>query len=124
MAERDEVAKADQIVDLLLKGNPKIHQVVADARMFDGLREQPGWQRLYSMVVAKQDKWMQDISKRLMGPKKRWPDSDEIAYHQGFFQGALFVLAHPEYAEKNLERSARLAWNLYGDDNDQQEAIL
>lgn len=52
---------------------------------------------------------MQSILKRLMGPQKNWPSTEEIAYHKGFYEGAIFVLAHPEHAEQNLEKAARIA---------------
>lgn len=117
-----ETERAQRIADRLLKTNPKVAQVVADARLFDSLRSDPGWQRLFEHVKAKQGKWMQSILDRMMGPKKRWPEPEEIAYHQGFFQGAVFVLAHPEHAEANLERAARIAWAMsYEEDTDQPE---
>lgn len=121
MSEETDVERADRIVERLLKEKPGIHQVVADARMFSDLRESPGWQRLFTMVQAKKGRWMEQISVRLMGPKKSWPEPDEIAYYQGFYQGAIFVLSHPEHAEKNLEKAARLAWSLYGGDDSETE---
>lgn len=116
-----EVERANRISDHLLRTNPKIAQVAADARLFDSLRTSPGWQRLYEHVQAKQGKWMQSILSRLMGPKKRWPEPEEIAYHQGFYQGAIFVLAHPEHAEANLERAARVAWAMTYEDDQPEE---
>ena len=100
--------------------DPKMQQVIADARLFDGLRENPGWRRLFEMVSAKKVKWMDSITKRLMGPKSQWPEADEIAYHRGFYEGAFFVLVHPEVAEQNLEKAARVAWRLYGDDDTEE----
>lgn len=101
--------------------DPKMQQVIADARLYDALRENPGWRRLYEMVTAKKGRWMDSITKRLMGPKNRWPEADEIAYHRGFYEGAFFVLVHPEVAEDNLERAARVAWRLYGEDDQEVE---
>ena len=116
----NEVERANRIAERVLK-NPKNAQVVADARLFDSLRNDPGWQRLFEMVSAKKDKWMQDVLDRFMGQKKRWPDPTEIAYHKGFYEGALFVLAHPEHAEANLERVARVAWSMsYEEDNPEE----
>ena len=88
----------------------KIQRIVKDARLFDSLRENEAWKRLYQMTKAKHDKWMAAIARRFMGPQSGWPSSEEIAYYQGFYQGAMFVLEHPEHAEASLERAATLAW--------------
>lgn len=122
MSDITDVQRADMIVERLAK-DPRVQQIVADARMFDHLRSEPGWQRLFSMVQAKKGKWMESISTRLMGPKKQWPQPDEIAYYQGFYQGAVFVLAHPEYAEANLERAAQVAWAMSFDDADDEDTF-
>ncbi len=120
MTELSETQRANKIVDKLAR-DPRVQQIVADAHLFDSLRSEPGWQRLFSMVQAKQNKFMESISKRLMGPRKNWPEPEEIAYHQGFYQGAIFVLAHPEYAEKNLERAATVAWAMTLEDESTEE---
>lgn len=101
----------DRIVNELLK-DPKVAKIVADAQLFDGLRESPAWRRLYDIVQARKKTWMNDMSRRFMGPEKFWPSPQEIAFMQGFYKGADFVLAHPEHAEKNLERAASIAWTL------------
>lgn len=116
-----EVERANRIADRLVKTNPKVAQIVADARLFDRLRSDPGWQRLYEHVQAKQGRWMQTVLKRLMGPKKHWPEPEEIAYYQGFYQGAIFVLAHPEHAEANLERAASVAWAMAYEEDQAEE---
>jgi hypothetical protein len=100
--------------------DPKIQQVIADARLYDTLRENPAWRRLYEMVAAKKERWMRDITDRLMRKKSEWPEAEEIAYHRGFYEGAFFVLVHPEVAEANLEKAAKIAWRLYGDDDTEE----
>ena len=105
----DEVSRADRIL-AELSDDPRVAQVVADAHLFDELRSNPGWQRLFDRVAARKAKWMSSLCTRLMGPQKLWPKPEEIAYYQGFFQGAVWVLAHPEHAERNLERAAERAW--------------
>lgn len=99
----------DHVYDEILK-DPKIQHIVKDARLFDSLRENEAWKRLHQMVEAKRARWMDSISARFMGPQRTWPKPEEIAYYQGFYQGAKFVLAHPEHAEQSLERAATLAW--------------
>jgi hypothetical protein len=116
-----DVERANRIAERLLETNPKVAKIVADARLFDSLRTDPGWQRLFERVRAKEGKWMQSVLNRLMGPKRNWPEPTEIAYYQGFYQGAVFVLAHPEHAEANLERAARLAWIMSEEDDPTEE---
>lgn len=116
METPNDLERANRIAELLER-DPKIQAIVADARLFDSLRSNAGWQRLYERTLSRKARWMEAINKRFMGPKKNWPEPEEIAYYQGFYQGAIFVLAHPEHAEENLERAARLAWMMtYEDD--------
>jgi hypothetical protein len=115
-----DLERADDIVEHLAR-DPKVQQIVADARMFDELRTHPAWRRLFEIVRIDQEKMYAKISKRVLGPAKNWPTPEEVAYYRGFYQGAIFVLAHPEHAEKNLERAARVAWTMYGGETDDQE---
>lgn len=104
--------------------DPKIQQVIADARLFDTLRNEPAWRRLFEMVSTKKERWMDSISRRLMGAQANWPTPEEIAYHRGFYEGAFFVLVHPEVAESNLERAAKIAWRLYGEDDEDTQEVF
>lgn len=113
----DEVERADRIL-ARLADDPKIQKVVSEAHLFSELREQPGWQRLYERVAADKSKVMRQMAARLMGPKSRWPTPEEIAYHRGFYQGATFVLAHPEHAERNLQKAADAAWLMTLEEDD------
>jgi hypothetical protein len=115
VSEENDLERANRIAERI-KSDPRVAQIVSDAQAFDALRIDPGWQRLYSRVVARKERWMTNVLVRFMGPKKNWPEPDEIAYYQGFYQGAVFVLAHPEHAEHNLERAARLAWAMTYED--------
>ena len=117
----NETERASRIADRLLRDNPKVAQVVADARIFDKLRTDPAWQRLFEHVSAKRDRWMKTILDRFMGQKRFWPEPEEIAYHKGFYEGAVFVLAHPEHAEKRLEQAARIAWAMSYEDDHPEE---
>jgi hypothetical protein len=115
-----DTERASRIAERL-KNDPKIAQIVADARLFDSLRQEPGWRRLYEHVTAKKSRWMGQLSERMMGRKERWPTPEEIAYYQGFYQGAVFVLAHPEHAEANLERAASMAWAMTYEEDQTKE---
>lgn len=116
----NDVERANRVLEIAAK-DPKIQQVIADARMYDALRENPGWRRLFDVVAAQKGKWMQTLAKRLMyGPK---PTPEEIAYYRGYYEGAYFVLVHPEVAEANLEKAAKIAWTLAGDDDDTEEVL-
>lgn len=114
-----DTERANRVLERVSR-DPKIQQVIADARMFDALRQDPGWRRLFDIVAAQKGRWMEKLAKRLMyGPR---PSPEEIAYYRGFYEGAYFVLVHPEVAENNLERAAQVAWTLYGElDEDTQE---
>jgi hypothetical protein len=119
MYEHD-VERANRVMERAAQ-DPKIQQVIADARLFDALRNDPGWRRLFDIVAAQKRKWMEELARRLMyGPK---PSPEEIAYHRGFIEGAYFVLVHPEVAEANLEKAARIAWRLAGDDDEDTEEV-
>jgi hypothetical protein len=78
------------------------------------------WRRLYDRVKASKERFLGDLAKRLMGGDT--VTSEEIAYHRGFYQGAFYVLAHPEVAEKNLERAARMAYMLAQEEMESEEA--
>lgn len=102
-------ARADRIL-AELADDPKVQAVAADARMFSELRDQPGWQRLYSLVKGKRDRWMLSVAKEFMAEPERWPKPMEINFHRGYYFGALWIVSHPEQAERTLERTARRAW--------------
>lgn len=112
----NDVERANRVLERVAR-DPKIQQVIADARLFDSLRENPAWARLFEIVSAHKERWMNKLAKRFMGPKKDWPTDEEIAYNRGWIEGAFFVLVHPEVAEHNLERAAAIAFRLYGDDD-------
>lgn len=88
--------------------DPKVAKIVEDVRIFDGLREHAGWRRLYEKVGVDQDRFLAHIARRLMSGQE--VAQREIDFHRGFYQGALWVLGHPEEAEKSLERAAQKAW--------------
>lgn len=119
MPETD-VERADRIVEKLAR-DPKVQQIVADARLFDELRTHPAWHRLYDMVRADQERVYGKLAARFIKRSELWPTPEEVAYYRGFYQGAIFVLSHPEHAEANLEKAAKVAWRLYGDEQDDQE---
>ena len=110
MVEQTPDHDSNHVYNEILR-DPKIAGVVKDAHDFNELRESRGWQRLYQITKAKRDRWMVDIAKRLMmHNEKYWPKPTEIAFNQGFYEGAMFILEHPEHAERSLERAATLAW--------------
>lgn len=86
-----------------MKKDPKVATIVADAHAFDELRTNKGWKRLYEKVVSQKERYLLSLSQRMLGPKSARPTDEEIAYHQGWWMGALWVLEHPEHAERNLE---------------------
>lgn len=105
-----EMEIADLIADRMRR-DPKIATIVSDAQMFDQLQQDPGWRRLFEKVKADKERIERSLAKRMFSRKER-PSDEEIAFYQGFYQGAVFVLGHPDKAMENLERIARIAWTL------------
>ena len=101
--------RADQIL-AELASDSKAQMVVADARVFGELREQPGWQRLYSMVKASKQGWLDHLAREFMRDPQYWPKPIDIQFYRGYYKGAWWIVAHPEVAERNLERLARREW--------------
>lgn len=110
MSELEREMSVAEFVADRMKKDPKIQRIVADAHIFDELRESPGWKRLYEKVVVDKQRVTNDVAKRLMAGGK--VSAEEIAYYRGFYQGAVYVLEHPAQAEKSLERAASVAWLL------------
>lgn len=99
--------------------DPKVRQIVEDVRLFDGLRDHPGWKRLYDKIRENRDAFMVTLTRRLMAGER--VPFDEIAHSRGFYEGALWIIEQPETAERNLERAARVAWLRAQAENDQDE---
>ncbi len=98
---------ADFVVERA-KADPKVQRIVEDVKLFDGLREHQGWRRLYERVKADRERFLLGLARRLLSGDK--VDQQEIDFHRGFYQGAFWVLGHPEQAENSLERAARQAY--------------
>lgn len=120
----NDVERANAVLERLLadpRRGPKIQQIIADAQMFDELRTNVGWRRLFDIVAAQKERWMRKLANRLM--RGDVPSPAEIAYYRGYYEGAYFVLVHPEVAEGNLEKAAAMAWRLYGDTLESTEEV-
>lgn len=92
------------------KQQPKVQQVIREARLYDSLRENEAWQRLAQRVRDSRDGFLASLARRLMSGGKVSPE--EIAYMRGFYYGARWIIEHPEKAEESLERAARAAWRM------------
>ena len=110
MSELEREMSVAEFVADRMKKDPKIQRIVADAHIFDDLRQSPGWKRLYEKVVVDKQRVTNDVARRLMAGGT--VSSEEIAYYRGFYQGAVYVLEHPAQAERSLERAASVAWGL------------
>lgn len=78
--------------------------------MYDGLREHVGWRHLRKKIAEQEEQLWAPIIRRLKSGEVI--DQREIDHHRGFLEGAVFAIKHPEVAEVNLEKAARLAWIL------------
>jgi hypothetical protein len=88
--------------------DPKVHKIVEDVRLFDGLHEHAGWRRLRDIVKENRERFMARFAGRLMAGQE--VDPEEIAFHRGFYLGADWITAHPEEAIKTLEAAAERAY--------------
>lgn len=106
-----------EIADFLAKRaleDPKVQQIVANAHLFDELKRSPAWAKLYELAKKQNLKVKAVLAERLWKGEKLTPE--EVAYQKGFYQGCIWVLAHPEHAERSLETAARAAYLLSYDD--------
>jgi hypothetical protein len=104
----------EEVADLIARRaleDPKVRQIVIDAHLFEALRNDPGWQRLYDKAKH-EAKRLKEILAQRMWEGKNIPTPEEVAYYKGFIQGAIWVLKHPEVAEQKLESAAREAWKI------------
>ena len=102
-----------------LENDQKFKVIAEDARIFGELMSQPGWQRLMERLTKEKDEYLLDIAKRLLDGRE--VDQREIDFMSGFYKGALYVLKHPEEAEKSFEKAARLAWVFEGQEQEVQD---
>jgi hypothetical protein len=100
-------AVADYVAERAKK-NPRVRETIRDAHLFDSLQEHDGWKRLAERVRADRERFFANLARRLM--KGEAIPQGEIDFHRGFYQGAEWVIGHPEEAEKSLERAASRAW--------------
>lgn len=121
----DDIRGADEISDWLdkqAKKNPKIGKVIDNARLFGELKSQPAWIKLYDIIRSSKGSFVRKLSERVWNDPKKIPSSEEISYYKGFYQGAVWIVSHPEHAEKALENVARMAWLMsQGDEITDQE---
>lgn len=111
MSTLDEIQLADYVA-ARAERDPRIRAIVHDAQMLEDLRESIGWRRLLEQVKERKEHFMLALAKRLMAGGEDIPTEAEIAFHRGWYAGAVFVLTKPEQAMENLERAARIAWML------------
>lgn len=109
----DELRSSDEMSQWLerkAKENPKIGKVMDNARLFGELKSQPAWVKLFDIVKSSKQSFVSKLAERVWQDPKKIPSSEEIAYYKGFYQGAVWIVSHPEHAEKALENVARMAW--------------
>jgi hypothetical protein len=113
----------EQVADFVAekaKKDPRVRQTIRDAHLYDSLKQHEGWKRLAEKVRADRERFLAKIARRLMAGEP--VDQREIDYHRGFYQGAEWVIGHPEEAEASLERAARKAWRMARQELAEREA--
>lgn len=103
----EEVA---QFVTDRARVDPKVRRVVEDVRLFDGLRDHAGWQRLAQIVRAERDRFLNGLTSALW--RGEVVDQRKLDYTRGFYEGARWLIETPEQAEASLEQAASEAWRL------------
>lgn len=107
MPSPEEVA---QFVAERAKDDPKVRKVVEDVRLFDGLMEHAGWQRLAQIVRGERDRFLTSLTSALW--RGEVVDQRQLDYTRGFYEGARWLIETPEQAEASLEQAASKAWRL------------
>lgn len=102
--------EAAQFISDRARENPKVRRVIEDVRLFDGLMEHPGWQRLADKIKGRKDAFTLSLATRLMAGEKI--EQTEIEFNRGFYKGAEYVIGMPEAAEVSLEQAASEAWRI------------
>jgi hypothetical protein len=92
------------------KKDPAVRALIKDVQMYDGLQEHIGWRHLRNKIKEQEDGLWAPILRRLK--RGEVIDQREIDHHRGFIEGAVFAVTHPEVADTNLEKAARLAYML------------
>lgn len=113
--EHDDSLFAEEVARWFLargKKDGKLQELAERAAVFDDLKNHPAWRRLYELAVAEKESFFRGVTARMWNKPPVLPTESEVAYHQGFYQGALWLLAHPEMAEKSLYAAARAAYLL------------
>ena len=72
------------------------------------LEEHVGWKRLREIAQREKDKFLEGFARRLMAGVR--VESDEVAFHRGFYYGAQWIVEYPEEAVKSLQSLSRRAW--------------
>lgn len=107
MPDAEELA---QFVADRAKESPSVRRVVEDVRLFDGLLEHAGWQRLAQKVQGRKEAFFASLGRKLMAGGK--VADQEIEFYRGWFAGAEYVIEMPAKAEESLEQAAREAWRI------------
>lgn len=94
------------------KRDPKLQELIERANLFDDIKAHPGWRKLHDMARGQKDRFFDGVVARMWAKPPELPAIEEVAYYQGFYQGAMWVLAHPEMAEHSLYQAARAAYLL------------
>ena len=92
------------------KENPRVRKVVGDVKLFDGLLEHPGWQRLAEIVRGERDRFLTSVTSALW--RGEVVDQRKLDYTRGFYEGARWIIETPVEAEASLEAAASKAWSL------------
>lgn len=91
----------------------RLDRLRQEVEAFGSLRDQVGWQRLLKRTIAQKDDWFAKLARKLAsGAPLDASFQRQVDYDRGWFDGALYVLRHPELSEEALESALAVAWAL------------
>jgi hypothetical protein len=87
-----------------------VGRIVRDVRLFERLKEDPGWRRLVDVVQEKPERFLKALCRRQMAGEV--VDQREIDYMRGWQDCLDYLVSTPELALEKLEQVAKTAYAL------------
>lgn len=97
------------IIDVIFEkaqADPKLQKRVADSQDIVGLVEHPGWKVLSDHLKNGHERFIRDLTNRLMAGAKAEDLQREIDYARGAHDIAQAIIRYPEITVANLEKIA------------------
>lgn len=91
----------------------RLDRLRQEVEAFGSLREHVGWQRLLKRTIAQKEEWFEKLARKIAsGQPLDEKFQRQVDYDRGWYDGAIYVLRHPELSEEALESALAVAWAL------------